>query len=86
MERVSLQPFQLSPAESVGPRWERWVARFENYLVATKIEDDDRKRAQLLHVGGSDVFDVFLGLATQPTSYDETKEALDNHFAPKRNR
>ena len=46
MDRCSLPSFELSPADSVGPRWERWLARFENYLMASKIAGDDRQKAQ----------------------------------------
>ena len=60
MDRCSLEPFLLAPAESVGRLWERWVTRFENYLVAANITADARKKAQLLHVAGGDVFDSFL--------------------------
>ena len=54
MDRCSLERFLLAPAESVGPRWERWVACFENYLVAANIIADARKKAQPLHVAGGD--------------------------------
>ena len=86
MERSTLEPFQLAQAESVGPRWERWITRFENFLVTTNIEEDGQRRTQLLHLAGGDVFDVFEGLAAQPTTYEEAKEALTTHFSPKRNR
>ena len=83
MELSTLEPFQRAPAESVGPRWEGWLARFENFLVATNIEEDGWRRAQLLHLTGGDVFE---GLAAQPTTCKEAKEALTTHFSPMRNR
>ena len=85
-QRSSLEPFCLGPAESVGPRWERWFARFENYLVAANITAEARKKAQLLHLAGEDVFDVFSSLPASPASYSDTKAALSAHFNPKRNK
>ena len=82
-QRSSLEPFCLAPAESVGPRWERWVARFENYLVAANITAEARKKAQLLHLAGEDVFDVFSSLPASPASYSDTKASLSAHFNPK---
>ncbi|XP_065190696.1 uncharacterized protein K02A2.6-like [Sycon ciliatum] len=83
----SLNPFDLEPPESVGPRWEKWLARFDNYLIAANITEDERQRAQLLHGGGEDVFDVYLTFdSSSITSYDDLKDALTAHFSPKRNR
>ena len=82
----SLTPFSLEPAESMGLRWERWVARFDNYLIAAKVTEDARQKAQLLHVGGEDVFDLYLTLDDcQTGTYKELKDALLAHFMPKRN-
>ena len=54
----ALNSFRLDPTDSVGARWEKWIARFENYLVAVNIMAATRKRSQLLHVAGEEVFDV----------------------------
>ena len=94
-QRSSLEPFCLAPAESVGPRWERWVARFENYLVAANITAEARKKAQLLHLAGEDVFDCFLlcQLRLPPTrtqrlrclrtsTHSETKSLKFSVFGP----
>ena len=75
MDRCSLPSFELSQADSVGPRWERWLARFE---VASKIAGDDRQKA--LHVAGGDVFDIYTALPTQrDTTFNATKAALTAH-------
>ena len=56
MELEGLPPFALNPADNVSTRWERWIRRLDNFLVAKTITDDDRKRAMLLHYAGEDVF------------------------------
>ena len=83
----SLAPFTLGPAESVGPRWERWVARFENYLLAANVTAEARKKAQLLHLAGEDVFEVYLSFGSPSNlTFQETKARLTAHFLPKRNK
>ena len=83
MDRCSLPSFELSPADSVGPRWEWRLARFENYLVVTI---DCRRRSPKGSITGCDVFDIYTALPTQPETFSATKTALTEHFSPKRNR
>ena len=52
MDLDSVPPFETEPAGTTATRWDRWVKRFENYLVAKDIVDDVRKRAMLLHLAG----------------------------------
>ena len=33
---------------SVGVRWKKYVLRFDNFLLATDVEKEERKRALLL--------------------------------------
>ena len=51
-------PFDINGA-NVGPRWGKWLKRFENYLIAMNVEDETRKRAMLLHYAGPRVYDIF---------------------------
>ena len=51
MNEKTLPPFATEPAQSVGAR-EKWIARFDNFLLAMKIPDAARQKAQLLHVAG----------------------------------
>ena len=37
--------FSLEPTGSAGQRWESWVRRFENYIVAKNIQNDKRMKA-----------------------------------------
>ena len=86
MEHEGLQPFSLEPTDSASSRWERWVRRFDNFLVAKNIDDMDRAKALLLHYAGEDVFDLSEALGVVAAdSFTATKKKLTDYFAPKRN-
>ena len=40
---------------SVGPRWKKWLKRFEMYLAAHEVKDPTHKRALLLYSAGEEV-------------------------------
>ena len=40
---------------SVGPRWKKWLKRFEMYLAARDVKDATRKRALLLYSAREEV-------------------------------
>jgi hypothetical protein len=42
-----------------GPRWTKWLTRFERLIVGMNITDATQKRALLLHYAGPDVDDIF---------------------------
>ena len=44
---------------NVGPRWKKWLARFENLTIGMGIEDEKQKRALLLHYSGPEVDEIF---------------------------
>lgn len=86
MEHEGLAPFQLLPADNVAIRWERWLARLDNFLVAKNITVDKRQKAMLLHYAGESVFEISEAVGVLTThSFAETKEKLGEYFAPKRN-
>ena len=79
--------FQAEPRHTAATRWQVWLSRFDNLLVAMAIEDNTRKRAMLKHYIGEE-FHMLLG--TLPDSgkvdeYDKAKTALTNYFIPKKN-
>ena len=43
----------------LGPKRERWLLRFENYLLAAAITDDARQRAILLYSMSLGTFDKY---------------------------
>ncbi len=53
-----LRPFDPEEDPStVCMRWEKWLSRFETYLVAKNITDGNRCLAHLLLLGGAKVYD-----------------------------
>ena len=48
METVAdIAVFALEPTDNAGQRWESWVRRFENYVVAKNIQTLDQYNARL---------------------------------------
>ena len=67
--------FDVTNSSSLGPRWEKYLSRLENLLVAMDITDPDRKKALLLHFIGPDCYDIFetltLAVNTVNTEYEK---------------
>lgn len=74
-----------SEPHSIGPRWTKWVQRFDNYVTAMNISGDARLKALLLHLAGEKVHDIYDTLAEAADKYADTKTKLTNYFAPKKN-
>ena len=86
----SLPPYPTfdyaSDKSNTGPRWERWVSRLENLFVGLKIENDDCKRALLLHYAGEGVYDIYdAEKGETEATYTATKQVLTTYFEPKKN-
>ena len=73
---------------SVGPRWKKWLKRFEMYLTAHDVKDATRKRTLLLYSAGEEVSDIFETLPDQREEKDYAKAvtALNAYFQPKVNK
>lgn len=52
-----LAPFNMH-TNNIGSRWAKSVSSFKLYLTATGIKDNAQKRALLLHLSSSDIFDT----------------------------
>ena len=85
---LSLPPFNPEPHDSCATRWDRWLKRFNNFVVAKNIEEDKRKQAMLLHYGGEEVFEIHEALSVEGDAidtYPQLTKKLTEYFAPKRN-
>ena len=81
-----LSKFSLEPSENAGTRWEIWVKRFDNFLVAKNVIVAGRKKAMPVHYAREEFFELSESInITDEEDYLETKEKLQNYFAPKRN-
>jgi predicted Zn-ribbon and HTH transcriptional regulator len=72
--------------QSTAVRWKRWVERFEVYLVAAKVTDEQQKRALMLHLAGERVYEIYQTLENTGTDYETVKTKLTEKFAPKVNK
>ena len=83
MESDTLPPLQMEPQETAAPRWERWLRRLDNFLLARDITADGRKRALMLHYVGEEVFDLSgsIGVTNEDT-FEEARRKLSDFFYP----
>ena len=83
--QLQIPPFECdNDPTTIGPRWERWINRFENYLTAVNITNDARWKALLLHLGGERVHDIYDNdtLSSADDNYTAAKDNLDTYFKP----
>ena len=96
LDVTPLPPFDCSgDPTSVGPRWKRWKKAFQFYVDGKGIENNNQKRALLLHSAGMDVQDIFETLTDVPFAplfegdtdnvYKQAMRKLDGYFTPKGN-
>ena len=63
--------------------WKKWLARFENLVLALGITTDPRKRALLLHYAGEEVYDIYETFAAEEVDkYANLSEKLTSYFEP----
>ncbi|XP_064470096.1 uncharacterized protein K02A2.6-like [Ornithodoros turicata] len=69
-EDSTMQPFVTPIAvfdphgepSSIAQRWEKWLNRLENFIVASNVKDKKQQKAMLLHFAGEQVFDIYEAL------------------------
>lgn len=80
--------FEVGELASCGPRWRKWLRRFEVMLTAIGVKTDDeedRRKDLLLHYVGEESFDIYLTLEEAGDTYDVVKGKLSDYFVPKSN-
>jgi len=87
MNLPSFPSFDVHADGNVGPRWTKWLSRFQRLLVALDIDEDARMRAMLLHYAGPSVDEIFdtLDDTGSDDDYDKAKLRLTEYFTPKVN-
>ena len=45
---------------TAGTRWTKWVKRFELLMTGMGINDNERKKALLLHYIGEETYDIII--------------------------
>ena len=81
--------FDVKAEGNCGPRWDKYVERFERLLTAMDVKDEDttRKRAMLLHYAGEEVDELFSSLPDigEKKDYDKAKKVLTDYFTQTKN-
>ena len=86
--------FSLSEGNlNLGPRWAKWLSRFNRLMVAMEIADPPRKQALLLHYAGPEIDEIYDTLPIEAAAadgspidtYESTANALARYFTPKTN-
>ena len=86
--------FSLSEGNlNLGPRWAKWLSRFNRLMVAMEIADPPRKQALLLHYAGPEIDEIYDTLPIEAAAadgspidtYESTANALTRYFTPKTN-
>ncbi|CAH1972263.1 unnamed protein product [Acanthoscelides obtectus] len=95
----SLEPFDCDGQVcSVAVRWQKWKRALEVYLEAANIDSPAKKRANLLHIGGLGLQEIYYNLPGAHISeqtedvenpvnvYEIAIRKLDEYFAPKQSK
>ena len=86
LDIVSPAPFKLLGEQtSLAQKWDQYVKRFDYYIKASGVTQDEQKRALLLHVSGEEVQDLFETLTDTGTTYAHAIDKLNEYFSPKKN-
>ncbi|CAB4036769.1 Hypothetical predicted protein [Paramuricea clavata] len=76
-------------SSSIATRWKKWLQRFNNLMVAMDISAKKRKRALLIHLAGSQVYDIFDTFTAEQKGseddFDTAVKSLTTYFEPKKN-
>jgi hypothetical protein len=82
-------PFEVDDLINAGPRWKKWISRFEVLLLAMNVSDSDadkvRKKALLMHYMGAVSFDIYDTVKEDTDEYKDVKDKMDTYFIPKNN-
>ena len=85
MENAQIETFEIEPVDTASTRWERWVRRFDNFVVAKGITNDTRIKATMLHHAGETVFELSESVGVLDTdTYAVAREKLTAYFTPRR--
>ena len=81
--------FDTTDSSTAGPRWKKWIERFDNLMLAMNIKDSDdekaRKKALLLHYMGGECFDIYTTLRADDDTFAGVKKKMEEYFVPQAN-
>ena len=74
-----VQPFDFEIGDTqaaAGPKWDKCLLHFENYMTVIAIEDDVQRKVLLLHAVWSNTFEIFMNLADNGITYNQANAAF----------
>ena len=82
-----IEPFVISNGSTTNfhRRWEIWKDDFILYTTASEITQDSQKLALLLHIGRTEVKEIYRTMKDSQDKYDDVVHKLNVHFIPKKN-
>lgn len=88
MNSAHIQPFDCN-SSNLSNEWTKWKLSLDICLKAYEVVDPELKQNWLLHLGGSDLIDIFSSVAdpeygNEDDAYVKAIKKLDSHFAPKK--
>ena len=86
------EAFSTDDSASLGPRWRKYLARFEVLVTALNLQNSpQRKRALLLHYAGEHVYGIYDTFSDEQkggddeAGYQTLKASFTTYFEPKKN-
>ena len=82
-----IPPFKME-CSNLKEEWQRWIASFEMFSTASKLDNEDDKvqRETLVHLAGPAVQTVLSNLTGDKSSTKNVKDRLTEFLAPKGNK
>ena len=82
-----IEPFVISNGSTTNlhRRWEIWKDDFILYITASEITQDSQKLALLLHIGRTEVKEIYRTMKDSQDKYVDVVHKLNVHFIPKKN-
>ena len=81
--------FDCDDLSNAGPRWKKWLSRFDVLVSAMDIRDRDtdkvRKKALLLHYMGNECYDIYETLKEDNDDFAAIRRKMTDYFVPKTN-
>ena len=92
MSLPTFEEFSTDDTASLGPRWRKYLARFDVLVTALNLQNNAvRKRALLLHYAGENVYEIYETFTDaqkggdDEAGYQTLKTSLTTYFEPKKN-
>jgi hypothetical protein len=80
-------PFNVHEDSNAGPRWKKWLTRFERLLCGLNISQltKEKQLCSCTTLAGPDVDDIYDTLPTSSNKDYKTVEKLNQYFSPQTN-